>query len=322
MINQGENKIKRTFEEAFISVQQGIDKVLVQSPKLIQPYISYLSESKGKLLRSQLLLSAAMQEGEIHQDAIALGISIELLHLATLIHDDIIDQSDTRRSLPTIYKKYGSKYAVLSGDYLLAKSLEVLSTVSNKNEYAKRDITVPNYMSKLVLGEILQHNHQGDLDLGIREYLKIIQGKTATLFEAACYTGASLITEDEDILKSYRSFGRQLGIIFQISDDILDYESHKKSVGKEVESDYMRGVITLPLIYALKKNPNAKEKIKSDKSFQVIDFVRKSGGTIFAKKFSKKYYDKAMQTLIELQLDDKKYSQLQKYLHIAYEGRL
>ncbi len=310
------------FETAFKAVERGIDDALVKSPLTIRRFIAYLSSSKGKLLRSQLLLCCAQNDANlIDRAAVPAAIGIELLHLATLIHDDIIDDGDTRRSLPTLNRKFDRKIAVIAGDYLLAKSLEQLQFVSAKKDQLQRDVAVPNYISMLCLGEIAQHANSGNLNLSTKKYLNIIRGKTAALFEAACFVGSLLISEDAALHDAYKKFGRYLGMVFQISDDIIDYTSEKRNAGKNVQADFEQGVITLPLIYALRENPQAKSAIeKANPPFDVYAFVKASGGIAQSKATSKRYYKRALKQLAAMQLNEQKKNALKHYLDRAYRG--
>ncbi len=320
---QTPNKEYYTFEAAFKLVVRGIDEVLVKSPLTIRRFIAYLSRSKGKLMRSQLLLCCALnQENMIDGDAVPAAIGVELLHLATLIHDDIIDEGDTRRSLPTLNQKFGRKIAVIAGDYLLAKSLEQAQYITSKEAHLKRNISVPNYMTKLCLGEISQLANNGNLDLTTRRYLNIIRGKTATLFEAACFTGGALVSDSDAQYEAYKKFGCYLGMVFQISDDIIDYEAEKQNAGKNVQSDFEQGVITLPLIYALQESPQAKAAIvkKQQSSFDVLAFVKSSNGLQRAKATSERYYKRAVMQLDNMQINAQKRSRLIYYLDKAYRG--
>ncbi len=311
------------FNDAFDLVARGIDDALVKSPVTIRRFIAYLSRSKGKLLRSQLLLCCAQNDDDLIDDAaIELAISLELLHLASLIHDDVIDDGDTRRSLPTLNRKFDRKIAVIAGDYLLAKSLEQVHHIAAKREPLDRKIELPNYMTALCLGEINQHANNGNLNLTIRTYLNIIRGKTATLFEAACFMGGVLISDDDDVLEAYKKFGRHLGMVFQISDDIIDYTAQKRQAGKNVQNDFAQGVITLPLIYALEENPAVKPSIASGAKtpLDILAFVRSSNGIARAQATSKRYYRRANQQLSKMSINRQKENALRGYLDGAYRG--
>ncbi len=323
MTKRQTDKVYYNFVTAFQLVVDGIDDVLLKSPLTIRRFIAYLSRSKGKLLRSQLLLCCAQNEDNlIDGDAVPAAIGIELLHLATLIHDDIIDDGDTRRSLPTLNRKFGRKIAVIAGDYLLAKSLEQARFINAKQEHLKRDINIPDYMTLLCLGEIAQHANSGNLNLTTRQYLNIIRGKTATLFEAACFIGAALACDDQLEYEAYQKFGRYLGMVFQISDDIIDYDAEKQKAGKNVQTDFEQGVITLPLIYALQESPEAKLQIekRSKTPFDIFGFVKASNGILHAKATSKRYYKRAVKQLANLSINDTKKAALLSYLDRAYRG--
>lgn len=162
-----------------------------------------------------------------------------MLHLATLVHDDVIDDADLRRGIPTLQRMYGRRTAVICGDYLLAASLRLAAQVGDRERYL--DLRLPDYVGRICLGELGQHLNNGNLELTAYRYLKIIGGKTAALFEAAFYAGALFFTEEERLIRRYARLGRQIGMIFQLTDDCIDFESDEATAKKPVRSDYEQG---------------------------------------------------------------------------------
>lgn len=299
------------FEDAFDLLKSEIDTQLSSSPFIVRRYMEHLKESQGKLIRAvSLLICAQNDEGSIPKDAVKLAAAIELLHLATLVHDDVIDNSDIRRGKETLQKKYGRKTAVICGDYLLCKALKLASTISSKEDYL--DINVSDYMSKVCLGELNQHINNGNLDLSLYQYFKIISGKTAALFEASFYCGALIGKMKESDLIKYQQLGNYIGMIFQISDDCIDFEDTVESAKKPVQSDYEQGVITLPLIYTLENLKGFKDKAKKSglSRREINEAVKKAGGVKFALSVSGKYYAKAIKVLDSLDLSEDKKSRL------------
>jgi heptaprenyl diphosphate synthase len=270
-----------TYDQAVKSVNEELDNLLSNSPKIIRGYTEHLSKSKGKFIRAHSLITCAEnEEGLIHPNAVKFAAAIEMLHLATLVHDDVIDNADLRRGRETLQKKYGKKTAVICGDYLLAASLKLASSASDKEDYL--DLKMPDYVSRICLGELNQHINNYNLDLSVYRYLKIISGKTAALFEASFFAGAVLSKKDmeKNELNKYKELGRYIGMIFQLTDDCMDFEKTEDEAKKPVQSDYEQGVITLPLIYTLKNMAGFKERAANHDVTRadINDSVMKSGG--------------------------------------------
>ena len=185
------------FDAAFEAVKERIDGALTGSPGLIRSYTAHLAGARGKMIRAAALLACAQgEDGGIPADAAELAAAVEMLHLATLVHDDVIDDADLRRGIPTLQRMYGRRTAVICGDYLLAASLRLAAQVGDRERYL--DLRLPDYVGRICLGELGQHLNNGNLELTAYRYLKIIGGKTAALFEAAFYAGALFFTEEGD----------------------------------------------------------------------------------------------------------------------------
>ena len=243
--------------------------------------------------------------------------AIELLHLATLVHDDVIDDAGLRRGVITLQKKFGKRTAVICGDYLLCMALELAASISDKEDYLA--LNMPDYMSRVCLGELNQHINNGYLDLTLLQYFKIISGKTAALFEASFFGGAILSEKSEAALIKYRKLGRYIGMIFQMTDDCMDFETTESIAKKPVQSDYEQGVITLPLIYALKKLEDFKEKLKSGKASRqdINAAVNNAGGLDYTRMLVRKYYKKSMSLINEMVLTGSKKEKLIAILNKA-----
>lgn len=250
------------------------------------------------MIRAAALLACAQgEDGGIPADAAELAAAVEMLHLATLVHDDVIDDADLRRGIPTLQRMYGRRTAVICGDYLLAASLRLAAQVGDRERYL--DLRLPDYVGRICLGELGQHLNNGNLELTAYRYLKIIGGKTAALFEAAFYAGALFFTEEERLIRRYARLGRQIGMIFQLTDDCIDFESDEATAKKPVRSDYEQGVVTLPLIRAFEQDPAFLERARRGKlaRAEVDERVRASGGLDDARRLSKRYYDRAAKLL-------------------------
>ncbi len=256
-------RIGLTYEDAVKKTAAEIGRLLRTAPVLIRHMTSHLAAAPGKMIRARALLACAMdRQGMIHPDAVKAAASVELLHLATLVHDDIIDDADTRRGIAALHKKYGEKYAVLCGDFLFCTALEFVSSVTPpESRKDSLDKTFPHYLTEVCLGELRQDQNGGNLNLSEREYFKIIKGKTAALFEASFYTGFLFSDESDEAKDLYKEIGGNIGLIFQLADDCADYESTEIMTKKPVLSDWSRGIVTLPLIYALKVDDTLSSKI-------------------------------------------------------------
>ncbi len=307
------------FDAAFAKTSENIDHILTTAPSIVRNYTLHLAQAKGKFIRTFSLLACAMNEkNQIHEDAISFASAIEILHLATLVHDDVMDNAEVRRGIETIQKKFGRKTAVICGDYLLASALTQMISIENKY----RENYLPNYVEQICMGELRQHVNNGNLDLSVYRYLSIINGKTAALFEASFYGGALLCEKDEKRLKLYRRLGRYIGVIFQLTDDCIDFEEDEVTAMKNVQSDYEQGVITLPLIYAFEQDTPLKEKAKEGTLTrkEINQSVKKTGGLDFTRGIAKRYFNKGMAIIKELSLAPEKETQLTRILEKAYYG--
>lgn len=306
------------FDMAITLARQEMDRVLSSAPRLIRGYTTHLMNSTGKFIRgTSLLMCAENEEGFIHYNAIKMAAAIEIIHLATLVHDDVIDNADLRRGKVTLQKKYGRKTAVICGDYLLCEALKLAGSVSNKKDYI--DFNTEDYMSKVCLGELNQHINNGNIDLKPYDYLKIISGKTAALFEASYYAGGILLENRNHELSKYKLLGHYIGMIFQLTDDCIDFEETELTAQKPVQSDYEQGVITLPLIHAFNSFHEFKTKAQSSEISrnEINQAVKLAGGISFTKGLVNRYYKKYMKTIDMLELHEEKRERLIQILNKA-----
>jgi heptaprenyl diphosphate synthase len=295
------------FDEAIELVKNEVDHTLSKSPLIIREYTKHLMNSRGKYLRAiSVVMSAENKEELIHPNAIKIAAAIEILHLATLVHDDIIDNADLRRGNPTLQKKYGKRTAVICGDYLLSVALSLGASIPNKQDYL--NLEMPDYIGKVCLGELNQHINNNNFNLSIYQYLKIISGKTAALFEASLYAGAIFSGCDETEAKRYKQLGYNIGMIFQLTDDCMDFENTVEETNKPVQSDYEQGVITLPLIHAFNQMSDLKLKAVNSKLTrnEINEAVSRTGGLSFTHMIVQKYYNKAMGIITDLDATESK----------------
>ena len=269
--------------------------------KVINEPLSPVVESGGKMLRPAFLLMAG-KFGEYKADRLKnLGAIMEMLHTATLIHDDIIDDSHLRRGQISIQSKYGKDFAVYMGDYLFCKCFMMLSKDFNMEDMGR----ISKVISKICLGEMRQHYARRSTKVSLKEYLKIISGKTAALFSLSFYIGARESNCDERLCKLLGKIGYDIGMAFQIIDDILDYSGSAETVGKDTRNDLKQGYYTLPLIYEFKNNNKLLKLLKNkeleDKDIdRIYEEVRSSQGIEKSRKLAKRYTNRAFDRIDKL----------------------
>lgn len=267
--------------------------------KFIQDTLCALIDSGGKMLRPAFVLMAA-KFGEFNPQKIyPLAACIEMLHMSTLVHDDIVDDSKMRRGTETIQSKYGKDYAVYMGDFLFCTCFKILSE-STRIDEIKLDSKV---LSRICIGEIDQFSSQFDLDLSVRKYLRRISLKTAELFSLSFYTGAAESKCSTTLSKKFWQIGHYIGMSFQIIDDILDFTGDPKKVGKPLGTDIKQGIFTLPLIYANEISHDKLFEILLKKSYDEIDITNvikitnDNGGIEKARQLAFKYSTKAFEQI-------------------------
>ena len=259
-INNSYFQLKNSVENKLMLVEEKIKSKLDSNVELVKKMTDYHLNTGGKRLRALLTLGSSKLCGYTKGTRdINLAACVELIHAATLMHDDVIDNGSIRRGKKTPNKIWGNHSSVLAGDYLLSRCFEMMVEDGNIEVLKLLSST----SSIIAQGEILQLQHRGEVDMLEETYLKIISSKTAELFAAATKVGAILSemkTKEKEALEFY---GRNLGLTFQIADDTLDYNSELKLFGKNIGQDFYEGKITLPIILLFQKaNKNEKETLK------------------------------------------------------------
>jgi len=256
-INNSYIQLKNSVEEKLMLVEEKIKSKLISDVRLVEKMTDYHLNTGGKRLRALLTLCSAKLCGYSKGTRdINLAACVELIHSATLMHDDVIDDGSVRRGKKTLNKKWGNHSSVLVGDYLLSRCFEMMVEDGNIEVLKLLSST----SSIIAQGEVLQLQHKGEVDMLEETYLKIISSKTAELFAAATKVGAILSgtrNKDKEALEFY---GRNLGLTFQIADDTLDYNSETNLFGKKIGKDFFEGKITLPIILLFQK-ASSKEKV-------------------------------------------------------------
>ncbi len=270
--------------------------------KFVDMVARYIVRQKGKKIRPALVLLTAKACGEINESTFRGASLVEILHTATLIHDDVVDDADTRRGLASINAVWKNKIAVLMGDYMLAKGL-LLSLGNNDFKFLKITSDAVRRMSE---AEILQIAKSRDLDLDEATYLKIISDKTASLLSTCTQIGATSVTSDDSIIKGMRDFGENIGMVFQLRDDLLDYVGRKSITGKPTGLDMKEKKLTLPLIYSFTQAPKSESKqvlkiIKNGAKRKelnfVVEFAHEFGGINYAEMKAQEYSSLALASL-------------------------
>lgn len=282
---------------------EAINNIILESNTLGNKYLNdslqYVFTTGGKMLRPAFVLIGGQfgnlaSKTKLHQ----LAAAVEILHSATLIHDDIIDEASLRRKQPSVQAKYSKEYAVYMGDFLFSRCFLMLAEYEMSTEILKDMAKGINIVCR---GEMLQNALRYDQDISTRNYLKIITGKTAALFAASLSIGAKEAGVDEALVKSLAKIGGHVGMAFQLIDDLLDYESTAVEIGKDVQGDIIKGYYSLPMIKAFKTVYGSDIKailnqshISNKDVMTLIEWSRKSGGVESTRQLAEKYTAKAM----------------------------
>ncbi|MCS6978945.1 MAG: polyprenyl synthetase family protein [Flavobacteriales bacterium] len=278
-------------------------EVLKTRVSLLDLIMRYIIRHKGKQLRPLMVYLSAGAAGGITDKTRTAAAMVELLHTATLVHDDVVDDSLKRRGFFSINALWKNKIAVLAGDFLLARGL----TVALDSDHFDLLRITAHSVKEMAEGELLQLEKARRLDITEEVYYEIIRRKTASLMAACCACGASSFTQDADIVEKLRLFGEKAGMAFQIRDDLLDFDTQNKKTGKPSGNDLKEKKMTLPLIFALQRASHAERRkviglVKNnnrqpEKIRYVLDFVRESGGLDYAQKKMEGFKTEAQEVL-------------------------
>lgn len=288
--------ISKPIEKELAEFEKKFSEVLKSKVALIDLITKYILRQKGKKIRPILVLLSAKLCGKVNERTYIAANLVELLHTATLIHDDVVDDAKTRRGLASINAVWKNKVSVLMGDFLLSKGL-IIALEGDEFEFLKSTSDAVKRMSE---GELLQIQKARNFDATEETYFKVISDKTASLIRTCCRIGALSTTGDKQKIDTMSEFGECIGIIFQLRDDLLDYVGRKKLLGKSPGNDLKEKKFTLPLIIALKNAPSKRAKeimklIKDEKPKfeEVYNFVNEYGGIEYTNEKIKKYSEQA-----------------------------
>lgn len=233
-----------------VSVEDAIRAQARQFDPAVEGYVSYVCNKGGKRLRPMLALLSGGATGEVTSGHVDLAVIVELIHIATLVHDDIMDGADLRRDQPTANAKWGNSLSVLLGDCLFAHALRLAASYGDPLICRR----IADASAEVCSGEIVQTQRRHDLSLSTEEYFRIIEMKTAALFGVSCELGAYLSKADPEVIDALRVFGLKLGVAYQVYDDCLDLAGNEEEAGKTLGTDIQKGKFTLPILLMLQKD--------------------------------------------------------------------
>jgi len=295
-------EIKKPIQQEMLLFEKKFKDSLNSKVPLLDKILHYIVKRKGKQMRPMFVFLSGKLFSDINESSFRAASLIELLHTATLVHDDVIDDANMRRGFFSINALWKNKIAVLVGDYLLSKGL--MMSLENE-EYDLLQI-VSKAVKEMSEGELLQIEKARKLDIEEDVYFEIIRQKTATLIAACCACGAVTAKQDKETVERMRKFGELIGIAFQMKDDLFDYYN-EDVIGKPTGIDIKEQKMTLPLIYTLRKCDRKQKKFiiqtiknhntNSDRVSKVLEIVKKSGGIVYTVEKMKTYQKKALSLL-------------------------
>ena len=309
------DKIKAPVAKDLVQFYEAFRKTLYSDNPLLEKAVEHLLKAPGKQIRPLLVLLSARMVGKVNEKVINVALALEMLHTATLVHDDVVDESDRRRGLPSLNAFLSNQVAVLSGDFILSKALECAALTE--------DIRVVHYISQvgqsLADGELLQLENKDSDVLSEAAYFDVISRKTASLFSVCARLGALAAGGADADAERLAQFGKLIGICFQLRDDVFDYGTAE--IGKPVGNDMKEGKLTLPAIYAVNYSNNesmrelalkVRRREASDKEIQeLIKFTIKEGGLEYAG-----WRMKDMQGMADGLIDDTRDASITEALHL------
>lgn len=315
--------IQFAVKDEFLAFQHLYDEVLTSSNPLLNEALNYIKNSRGKMMRPLLVLLIAKLYGSINSSTYHSALALEILHAASLVHDDVVDESDKRRGMRSVKSVFDNKVAVLVGDFMLATSLQQ----SAKSQQIRIVEAVSHLGKCLSSGEIKQLSNLDSKSFSEDIYIDVITNKTAILFSVCAMVGAISVAASPEAIDSCRLFGEKLGIAFQIKDDIFDY-TQSKEIGKPTSNDLREGKLTLPALYVLNHTEDTKLKemalkirtqcASSDEISSFSNRIVKEGGVVYAEKVMNNYVSEAL-TYLPQQGDDVVLQALKDYLFFVVD---
>lgn len=297
--------IRRPIEQEMTTFREVFDASLQTANPLLREVLGYIRRRNGKMMRPMLTMLAAKSFGALSADVYHAAATMEMLHTASLVHDDVVDESGERRGQPSVNAAYNNKISVLVGDYLLSTALWHASLTRNPDIVQ----AVSRLGQELSEGEILQLSNIGNADLSETTYYEIIRKKTAALFATCAQLGAMAAGAGPEDVERFRLFGERVGICFQIKDDIFDYYD-SPGLGKPTGNDMLEGKLTLPAIHAVNTCGDdavrelvrkVKEgRVSADEIARLIAFTKEHGGIDYARRAMQRHYEEALALVREV----------------------
>lgn len=267
----------------------------------VNTLVKYVSRFRGKMLRPMLVLLTGKACGKLSPEHIVIATVVEMVHMSTLVHDDVLDDAELRRKGATINHLRGNEAAVLLGDYLISHSYHLCSSINS--QFASR--TIARTTNEVCEGELLQIDNRTNIDLTERTYMQIIAGKTASLCGACCLLGAKLSGQSDEMAQAMERYGRRLGEAFQIQDDLLDLLGDVREVGKTLGTDIEKGKMTLPMIHFMHHAPRQHRELlrsllegrEADKGEKIRNLILPSESINYARGKARELVNEAVDSL-------------------------
>jgi octaprenyl-diphosphate synthase len=296
--------IRAAVASDFEAVNAFIVEQLHSNVGLVESIGHYITEAGGKRMRPVLLLLGARSCGATGDAAIKLAAVIEFIHTATLLHDDVVDMSAMRRGRPTANEQWNNPSSVLVGDFIYSRAFQILVSIGHIGIMQ----VIADTTNTIAEGEVLQLLNKHRVDTTEADYMRVINDKTAVLFEAAAHCGAMIANADEATQQALKAAGRHIGLAFQLVDDALDYDGSADELGKNIGDDLAEGKPTLPLIYALQHaSPEDREVIRqsivtggTDRLTDVVRIVHGCGALDYTRNLARKHADLAVEKIMTL----------------------
>ena len=304
------SKMFDLIKDDLAQLEVALQEAVSAPEKIITEIGSHLVASGGKRLRPAIyFLAARCGENFDLQKAMPLGVALEMMHMASLVHDDVIDSADTRRGSVTANAKWGNQISILAGDYLFAKAFALVA----ENSYSKRvDVQLAHLICDLSAGELIQNKEIYKASCDVEEYFQRIAKKTANFIAIACQLGGDVAGLPESYIQALYDFGYNVGMAFQLTDDLLDLTSDTATLGKPAGNDIRQGIVTLPAIRALEISPDREElysivtnpAMTDEMVARALEIVRASDGLEFTKAKTEEFLQAAVDVLPEEMPED------------------
>ncbi len=293
---------RKDLQDVYLSIQEDLDRVeeslkgfSVSPSRLVSEISTYLFRKKGKRIRPALLVLCSKLTGYRGDEHILMASLVEFIHTASLIHDDIIDNANLRRGMESVHTRWGPNISVLLGDFLYIRAIGL----SLQSRYPQIIQILTDISAKMIEGELTEYQMSGNLELGEEDYFDIIRKKTAALFAASCQIGGILGQASPEQERSLIAYGSNLGMTFQIIDDLLDFKGDEINLGKPILSDLSEGRVTLPLIYTLNNDGRHNRarllellkgnKLAEDSKEEILRIIRSNGALDYTFKRAKEF---------------------------------